>query len=193
MEDFVEMNDQKVTVNGGDLLKKFKSLEYQYNFLREMSKLFYNFLDLYLPKEVGFDSHYFVQVLTGAKKVIIFLINIQLMPIGHHADYDLKYFRKDHILTKDFLINIIQNDQKYRDYIPDNIALKSLTRDYLLSVSFILIFQLIAYLSPNKYTQLYELYKTKLQEKETKYWNNYKVEILPEIKLKMDNFVPCQK
>ena len=44
MEYFVEINDQKVTVNGGDLLKKLKRREGQYNFLREMNKLFYNFL-----------------------------------------------------------------------------------------------------------------------------------------------------
>ena len=70
MENEIELEQQKVPVNGGDLLKKFKSSEDRYNFMREMSKLFYNFLDLYLPKEVGFDSHYFLQVLTGEKKVI---------------------------------------------------------------------------------------------------------------------------
>lgn len=62
-----------------------------------------------------------------------------MLPIGHHSDYDLKYFRKDHTLTKDFLINIIINDPKYKEYIPDNISLKSITRDYMLSVSLILI------------------------------------------------------
>ena len=48
-------------------------------------------------------------------------------------------------------------------------------------------------MSPNTYTQLYELYKMKLQQKETKHWNNYQIEMLPEIKQKMDNYLPCQK
>ena len=71
MDEISEINRQQVTVNGGDLLKKFKSRDDRYNFLREMSKYFYNLLDLYLPKEVGFDSHYFLQVLAGSKKVIL--------------------------------------------------------------------------------------------------------------------------
>ena len=85
------------------------------------------------------------------------------------------------------------NDEKYKYYLPDNILLKSISRDYFLSVSFNLNFQLIAYVSPNTYTQLYELYKMKLQQKETKHWNNYQIEMLPEIKQKMDNYLPCQK
>lgn len=71
MEENIELDAQKVMINGGDLLKKFKSREDRYNFMREMSKWLYNFLDLYLPKEVSFDCHYFLQVLTGAKKVIL--------------------------------------------------------------------------------------------------------------------------
>ena len=66
MENAIEVEQQKVPINGGDLLKKFKSSEDRYNFIREL--FFYNFLDLYLPKEVGFDSHYFLQVLTGEKR-----------------------------------------------------------------------------------------------------------------------------
>lgn len=140
MESNIEMENQKVTVNSTDLLKKFKSREDQYNFLREMSKFFINSIDLYFPKEVGFDSFYFLQVLTGKKNVRLIFFNLQLLPIGHHVDYDLKYFRKDHTLTKDFLLNIIKNDQIYQSYLPDNTDLKALSRDYLLSVSIYIIF-----------------------------------------------------
>ena len=76
MESNIEMEDQKVTVNSTELLKKFKSREDQYNFLREMSKFFINPLDLYFPKEVGFDSFYFLQVLTGKKNVRLILFNL---------------------------------------------------------------------------------------------------------------------
>ena len=70
MENEIDIEPQKVTVNGSELLKKFKSSEDRYNFMREMSKKFYNFLDLFLTTEVGFDSHYFLQVLSGKKKVM---------------------------------------------------------------------------------------------------------------------------
>ena len=43
MESSIEMENQKVTVNSIDLLKKFKTRENQYNFLRKMSKLFIYF------------------------------------------------------------------------------------------------------------------------------------------------------
>lgn len=193
MEDNINIEDQRVTVNSTELLKKFKSREDKYKFLREMSKLFFNILDLYLPKEVGFDSYYFLLVLTGKKNVKINFYNVQLLPIGSNADYDLKYFQKEHTLTKDFLINIIKNDQIYPSYLPDSVNLKSLSRDYLLSVSLFITFQIIAYLSPNVYSNLYELYKSKSKENEYKRWNEYKVDILPNIKQKIDNFVPCQR
>lgn len=69
-------NEQKVSVNASDLLKKFKTKEDRYNFLRENSKFKFFILDLYLPNEVGFDSNYFLQVLMGSKKVSHILFNI---------------------------------------------------------------------------------------------------------------------
>ena len=42
-------------------------------------------------------------------------------------------------------------------------------------------------------TELYELYKTKEKEKETNRWNNYGIEIQPELKNKIEQFNPCQK
>ena len=71
------------------------------------------------------------------------------MPLGHHTDYDLKYFRKDHLLTKEFLITIIKNNGDYQEYIPDNLDLKLLSRDYILSVSFYITNKIIAHVTPN--------------------------------------------
>ena len=76
MEENIDIEPQKVTVNSSELLKKFKSREDRYNFLREMSNIYFNILDLYLPKEVGFDSYYFLQVLTGTKNVKINFYNV---------------------------------------------------------------------------------------------------------------------
>ena len=49
--------EAKVTVKGADLLKKFKTKEDRFNFLREMSKYIFNFVDLYMPDLPGFDSN----------------------------------------------------------------------------------------------------------------------------------------
>ena len=68
-------NEQKVSIKASELLKKFKTKEDRYNFLREMSKYDYLISDLYLPNEIGFDSNYFLQVLTGVKKVSNLLFN----------------------------------------------------------------------------------------------------------------------
>lgn len=75
MNNLINNSDEKVLVKASDLLKKFKTKEDRYNFLREMSKPFFIILDLYFPNEIGFDSNYFLQVLIGAKKVNNILFN----------------------------------------------------------------------------------------------------------------------
>ena len=75
MDSNPNLDEPKVLVNSSELLKKFKSREDRYNFMRENSKYLYNFLDLYLPQEVGFDSYFFLQVLSGSKKVIFIFYN----------------------------------------------------------------------------------------------------------------------
>lgn len=84
-------------------------------------------------------------------------------------------------------------DGKYKDYFPDNVKLQSITRDFLLSVSIFIIFQVIAFVTPNTYNNLYELYKSKEKEKETTRWNDYAIEIQPNLKDKINQFNPCQK
>ena len=69
MDANIPVDEQKVSIKASDLLKKFKTKEDRYNFLREMSKLISFILVLYLPNETGFDSQYFLQVLMGQKKV----------------------------------------------------------------------------------------------------------------------------
>ena len=67
MEDIQDLDRQKVTLKGSELLKKFKSKEDRFNFMRDLSIYIFNFLDLYLTKEVGFDSNYFLRVLNVRK------------------------------------------------------------------------------------------------------------------------------
>ena len=74
MEENKIIVEQKVTINSSELLKKFKTREDRYNFMRENSKIIFFILDLYLPKEAGYDSYFFLQVLSGSKKVKYFLL-----------------------------------------------------------------------------------------------------------------------
>ena len=61
---------QKIRVKASELLSKFKHREDRYNFCREKSK-YINiiFIDYYLPQENYFDSTFFLQWLSGTKKV----------------------------------------------------------------------------------------------------------------------------
>ena len=69
MEDIQDLDGQKVIIKRSEILKKFKSKEDSFNFMKELSIYIFNFLDLNLPKEVVFDSNYFLRVLSGSKKV----------------------------------------------------------------------------------------------------------------------------
>ena len=68
MDANIPFDEQKISIKASDLLKKFKTKEDRYNFLREMSKFISFILEFYLPNESGFDSHYFLQVPIGQKK-----------------------------------------------------------------------------------------------------------------------------
>jgi len=53
-----------------EILKKFRTKADRINFCRENSKFFINFfLDFYLPSYPGFDTKFFIQFLSGIKKV----------------------------------------------------------------------------------------------------------------------------
>ena len=55
--------------------------------------------------------------------------------MGKHSDYKLNYFRSDKSLTKEFLLNIIRAKNVYNKFLPDNIKLENLSRDFMFSVS----------------------------------------------------------
>ena len=59
MENIINIEKQKVTIKGSNLLKKFKAKEDRFNFLRELSNYIYNFIDLYMLDLPGFDSYFF--------------------------------------------------------------------------------------------------------------------------------------
>ena len=74
---------------------------------------------------------------------------------------------------------MIDNDT-YGDYIPDSISPKSLTRNFLLSVSILFkwyLIQLIAYVKVNLYKQLYATSNEELSKRNVNKWKDYELNI----------------
>ena len=84
-------------------------------------------LDWYIPKLKGYDATFLLKVMKGEKKCL---------PVGFQTGFNLNYFRKGETLNKSYIINKLGNNPKLKDYLPDNVSPMSLTRDFLLTVSF---------------------------------------------------------
>ena len=84
-------------------------------------------LDWYIPKLKGYDATFLLKVMKGEKKCL---------PVGFQTGFNLNYFRKGETLNKLYIINKLGNNPKLKDYLPDNVSPMSLTRDFLLTVSF---------------------------------------------------------
>ena len=78
----------------------------------------------------GFDATFLLQVMRGEKKCL---------PVGFQTGFNLNYFRKGETLNKSYIINKISNNPKFNEYLPDNISLMSLSRDFLLTVRLLMI------------------------------------------------------
>ena len=57
--------------------------------------------------------------------------------VGFQTGFSLNYFRKGETLNKAYIINKINNNPKFKDYLPDNVSPMCLSRDFLLTVSFL--------------------------------------------------------
>lgn len=199
MERSVKEEQGTIRLKVSELLKKFKHKEDRYNFCRQKGKNIFshiinNFFSIgyWLPKEVGFDSTFFVKFLCKQKKVIIEIIQynflnskIQLIPIGRHSDFKLSYFRGDGLLTKQFLLQTVKSKNEYESYLPDGIKLESLSKDFL--------FSLIAHVDPQTYLGMYDLYKKKLAQNIYKKWDEYTININQEIVKSIEEYVPSKK
>ena len=65
---------QIVNVKANEIIKLFSSPVNRHSFAIENSKYNYIILDLYIPKLIGYDATFMLQVLSGDKKVIRFII-----------------------------------------------------------------------------------------------------------------------
>ena len=65
---------------------------------------------------------------------------LKLLPLGRISGYNFRYFTSDGSFKKSDIINKLLLVDGAKDYLPDDGNIKNLTRDFLLSVSYILIF-----------------------------------------------------
>ena len=84
-------------------------------------------LDWYIPKLKGYDATFLLKVMKGEKKCL---------PVGFQTGFNLNYFRKGKTLNKSYIINKLGNDPKLKDYLPYSVSPMSMSRDFLLTVSF---------------------------------------------------------
>ena len=75
----------------------------------------------------------------------------KLLSSGYFGGFSFPYFTKSKKLTKKYIFEKFVNDQNLLSYIPDNVPLTSINREFLLSVLF------NGY--RNKYLDLYDQYK----------------------------------
>ena len=71
--------------------------------------------------------------------------------------FNIPYFSKERILTKQHIFQQFVGDDELQKYLPNNLKLTSITRELLLSILF--------YVKRDKYLNLYGIYKTKKVEK----------------------------
>lgn len=83
-----------------------------------------------------------------------------MLSLGCFGGFNLPYYTKENILTKNHIFSQFLDDEELLKYIPTGAKLSSLTRELLLSI--------LAYIRKDKYLALYGIYKsTKLQRSTT--------------------------
>lgn len=152
------------TMKLSELLKKFRTNQDRINFFRENN--------LYMPKAAGFDSKFFIQVLQGQKKLI---------PLGMGCGFSFKYFTGTNKFTKQHLWTYFDGVQQLRAYIPDDVGLDSLKREFLFSV--------LAHVRKEIYLRLYNEYKEICANSAYNKYEEYGVKLDAEMISKIENFI----
>ena len=83
-----------------------------------------------------------------------------MLPLGCLGGFNIPYYTKEKILTKQHIYSQFIGDTDLKMYVPDDLKLSAITRELLLAILF--------YIKREKYLALYALYKkTKLQRATT--------------------------
>lgn len=161
---FRAMEPKKI-LKMSQITSKIKTSTDMENFMRE--------LNLWWPSSLaGFDSKYFTEVLAGRKK---------LLPIGSYTGFSFNYYTKDHSFTRQHLYNLISRKPELMKFIPSDIGVDGLDRNYLLAV--------LAVNDRDTYMELYNEYKRRASEAPSKKMDYYGVEVSEEMFNAMENFV----
>ena len=94
----------------------------------------------------------------------------------------MPYYTKSKALTKKHIFEKFINDNNLLSYLPDNISLTSISREFLLSVLF--------YGAREKYLELYEQYKEIQTQKSTNGNRKFIATITNEMKEMINNYNP---
>jgi len=108
-----------------------------------------------------------------------------LFELGKTSGYSFAYFTKEKLFTKSHLIQELSQFEEAKKFIPDDINPLSLSRNYL--------FTILETISPQRYVQLYQIYKEKCANKHIEKWSNYQVFLDPVIVQKIKEFKSVEK
>ena len=135
--------------------------------------IFINYLALYYPEGAHFGKAFLLNVLNGKKK---------LLPLGCVGGFNIPYYSKNKQLTKEDIFKKFVGDENLLAFIPDDPDIKSISREFLLSVLF--------YASRDKYLSLYEQYKDLELQRSTTGNRIFIAKISEEMLLNLKNYNP---
>ena len=94
------------------------------------------------------------------------------------SGFEINSLKKGITLNKNYIIQRMQGNPIYADYVPDNINPQKLSRGFLLSVSrYNHNYQFIAHIDKNLYRELYGISKVQLMQKNYSKWNDFEIEV----------------
>ncbi len=168
MQNNIEQNDNLMQIDATDIIKKFRSQQDRINFCMEKN--------WFHPKEPGFDTTYFLLVLSGKKKYL---------PSNFSVNYKMKFFRNGEKLDKKYIISKMAGNEAYSYYTPDHIAPEKYSKSFLLN--------LVAYLDPELFKSFYTIQKQQMLNRNYNIWSNYKVNIQNNLLNDINNFCPVNQ
>ena len=99
--------------------------------------------------------------------------------------FNLPYYTKEKLLTKEHIFSQFKDDEELQKYIPTGVKISSLTRDLLLSI--------LAYIKKEKYLLFYGIYKTTKLQRSTTGSKNYDIKIEQDFVDKIKEYVSVSK
>ena len=103
------------------------------------------------------------------------------MKLGQIGGYELPYFSKSKMLTKDHIIQQFIGDEELLQYLPDFVNKATVTREFLLALLF--------NVTSEKYYYLYSIYKKQKANQSLCNGKIYEVSIKNDYVEKISNFI----